>query len=201
MDLIALPLAALLAWFAAQSATQERVVLLPEANGKVGAIVVKTAQGEQLLDTAYASVRVDRGGRLHRDDAQSAAAATQERYAATLAARPPPPRSFTVYFETGSATEFAAGPSRAVLEELKAFLATHPAPEITVIGHTDRVGTLAFNDQLSLQRAQTVHRLLVEIGIQATSMDVAGRGEREPLVPTADEVPEERNRRVEISVR
>jgi outer membrane protein OmpA-like peptidoglycan-associated protein len=88
-----------------------------------------------------------------------------------------------------------------VLDELKAFLATHPAPQITVIGHTDRMGTVEYNDALSRQRAETVRELLVEVGIQASSMDVAGRGEREPLVPTADEVPEERNRRVEINVR
>lgn len=203
MDLIALPLAALLAWFAAQhqAATVERVVLLPEADGKVGAVVVKTAQGEELLNTPYASVRLDRAGRLRRDDdALAIEKATRERYAEVLAARPPPPRSFTVYFETGSATALAEGSSRAVVEELKAFLATYPAPQITVIGHTDRVGTVEFNDRLSLQRAQTLRDLLVQIGVEAKAMDVAGRGEREPLVPTADEVPEERNRRVEISV-
>ena len=38
-------------------------------------------------------------------------------------------------------------------------------------------------------------------GIKAASMEVAGRGEREPVVATADEVAEARNRRVEISIR
>jgi OmpA-OmpF porin, OOP family len=203
LDLIALPLAALLAWFAVQhqGATTERVVLLPQADGKVGAVVVKTPRAEVLLNTPYAATRLDRAGQLHRDDdAQAMEQATRERYADVLAARPPRPRSFTLYFESGSATELAQGSSRAALEELKAFLATYPAPQITVIGHTDRVGTVEFNDQLSLKRAQTLRDLLVQIGIEAQSMDIAGRGEREPLVPTADEVPEERNRRVEISV-
>ncbi|HSV53386.1 MAG TPA: OmpA family protein [Burkholderiaceae bacterium] len=201
MDLAVLPLAALLAFIIAQNnATtgQERVVLLPDADGKTGAVVVKTAREERLLNTPYATILIDKRGAItNQDDAQ---AALRERYAASLQALPPRPRSFVVHFESGSATDFVAG-SRPVLEELKAFLAAHPAPEITVIGHTDRVGTVEFNDALSRQRAQTLRDLLVEVGIQATSMDVAGRGEREPLVSTADEVPEEKNRRVEISVR
>ncbi len=200
MDLLALSIAALAAFFIAQqsSTEQERVVLLPDADGKTGAVLVKTAREERLLNTPYATIGIDKRGAIRNLEASQAAA--QERYSTTLQAMPPRPRSFVVHFELGSATEFVAG-SKPVLDELKAYLATHPAPEITVIGHTDRVGTVEFNDTLSRQRAQTVHDMLVEVGIQATSMDVAGRGEREPLVPTADEVAEERNRRVEINVR
>jgi outer membrane protein OmpA-like peptidoglycan-associated protein len=42
---------------------------------------------------------------------------------------------------------------------------------------------------------------LVKLGAAADRMQVSGRGEREPLVPTADEVAEPKNRRVEITVR
>ena len=72
--------------------------------------------------------------------------------------------------------------------------------DITVIGHTDRVGNLETNDTLSHKRAQAVSELLQASGIEA-AMEVAGRGEREPLVPTADEIPEAANRRVEINLR
>lgn len=199
MDLVAVSIAAIIAFFIAQpSSEQERVVLLPDASGKAGAVLVTTAKEERLLDTPYAAVTIDRRGTIRtQEEPQSA---IRERYSATLQAMPPRPRSFTVHFELGSATEFVAS-SKPVLDELKAFLAAHPAPQITVIGHTDRMGTVEYNDALSRQRAQTVRDLLVEVGIQASSMDVAGRGEREPLVPTADEIPEERNRRVEINVR
>ena len=43
--------------------------------------------------------------------------------------------------------------------------------------------------------------LLVAAGVPAESVSVAGRGEREPVVATADEVAEARNRRVEIKLR
>jgi outer membrane protein OmpA-like peptidoglycan-associated protein len=72
--------------------------------------------------------------------------------------------------------------------------------EISVIGHTDRVGKLEANDALSLKRAEAVGEQLKAAGILAP-MEFAGRGEREPLIPTADEVPEPANRRVEINLR
>jgi outer membrane protein OmpA-like peptidoglycan-associated protein len=105
-----------------------------------------------------------------------------------------------VYYATASATELTPE-SIPVIEALKSELAKRPAPEITVIGHTDRVGTDEANDLLSLQRAQSVRQVLIESGINAISIDATGRGEREPLVATPNEVDEPRNRRVEISVR
>lgn len=70
-----------------------------------------------------------------------------------------------------------------------------------MIGHTATVGKLEYNDQLSLQRATVVRERLIKLGGDGSRISVAGRGEREPLVPAADEVPEARNRRAEISVR
>jgi outer membrane protein OmpA-like peptidoglycan-associated protein len=74
-------------------------------------------------------------------------------------------------------------------------------PDIAVIGHTDTVGDLLTNDALSAQRATTVKGFLIAIGVAAERIDVAGRGEREPIIPTADNVDEPLNRRVEINVR
>jgi outer membrane protein OmpA-like peptidoglycan-associated protein len=75
------------------------------------------------------------------------------------------------------------------------------SPEIVVIGHTDRVGTLEYNDKLSLKRADVVRAALVAAGVPPGQIDIAGRGEREPAVATPDEIAEPRNRRVEIMVR
>jgi len=80
-------------------------------------------------------------------------------------------------------------------------VAQRPAAEVVVIGHTDRVGAELENDNLSLQRARRVKTLLIPLGIPADRIVTAGRGEREPIVPTADNVDEPKNRRVEINVR
>ncbi|HSE92215.1 MAG TPA: OmpA family protein, partial [Methylomirabilota bacterium] len=73
--------------------------------------------------------------------------------------------------------------------------------EVVVVGHTDRVGSVQQNDALSLQRAERIRGELLQLGLPAHQVGVAGRGEREPLVQTEDEVPEPRNRRVELTIR
>lgn len=174
----------------------DRVVLLPGEDGKVGRVVVKAAGGEQTLDTAYAGALVVDG----RVDARAEnPAEVEQRYGAVLAARPLRPVAYTVHFVSGRGE--LTPESAPVVDELKNELARRPAPEITVIGHTDRVGKVEANDALSVKRAETVRGLLIGQGVPAGSIESAGRGEREPLVPTADEVAEPRNRRVEISVR
>jgi OOP family OmpA-OmpF porin len=69
---------------------------------------------------------------------------------------------------------------------------------LNVTGHADRAGTEQYNLALSLRRANAVKQVLIAEGIAADSIVVIGRGEKEPLVPTADGVPEAQNRRVEI---
>jgi outer membrane protein OmpA-like peptidoglycan-associated protein len=176
---------------------QERIVLLPDADGGAGAVTVITPGGETVLDQAYAAADVFAHGAVAR--VAESAASVQERFGAALEARPPAPVSFTVYFVFD--TDELTGSSRAQFDRIKAELARRPAPEIVVIGHTDRVGSLQYNDELSRKRAQTVRAALIAAGIDAGQIETAGRGEREPAVPTADEVAEERNRRVEIMVR
>ena len=174
-----------------------RVILLPEPDGSVGKIIVSANGTEQLLEKAYAGVEVDAG---RTASIQESASVVQERYGSVLGARPPRAVSYVVHFAKGSATDLAPE-SIPVVEQMKAEMVARPVPEITVIGHTDRVGKVEANDALSLKRAETVRDILLRTGVKAEGMEVVGRGEREPLIPTADEVAEPRNRRVEISVR
>ncbi len=175
----------------------DRIVLLPEADGRPSALVVKSAQGETTLDRPYAAADVSSKGAI--TPGQSDTEEVRVRFGTALAAQPPRPVSWLVYFVSGS--DELTPDSKPVLEQIKAELARRPAPEIAVIGHTDRIGTVEINDALSLKRAQFVHTALVSAGIDVRQIEVSGRGEREPLVPTPDEVSEPRNRRVEINVR
>jgi outer membrane protein OmpA-like peptidoglycan-associated protein len=173
------------------------ICLVPDADGGTGKLVVTTSLGETLLDRAYALADVYPQGKVEQRTVD--ASVVERRFASALAARPLPPVSFTVHFVAGKdqlTTEFLAQFSR-----IKAELAARPAPEIVVIGHTDRVGAVEHNDRLSLQRAQSVGAALIAAGVAAAQIETAGRGEREPAVPTADEVHEPRNRRVEITIR
>lgn len=175
---------------------RERITLLPGADGKVGKVIVTAGGQEVTLDTAYASADI-RGNRLTKTEAELAA--SRERIQVAINALPERPRKYTVFYLFDQVRLTAE--SKQDIEAIKRHVATFPAPEVIVTGHADRVGNAAYNDELSLRRAKQVRDLLVTSGIESERIEVVARGEREPQVPTADNVSESRNRRVEIKVR
>jgi outer membrane protein OmpA-like peptidoglycan-associated protein len=172
----------------------DEVVVLPSADGHVGMVVVQRGSERYVLNQPYA---VSKTGQA--SVTQATAEEIKESFGNTLVSLPSRPAKFTLYFESGTdeLTEASKLDLQRVLEEIK----QRPVPDIAVIGHTDTVGDLLTNDALSAQRATTVKGFLIAIGVAAERIDVAGRGEREPIIPTADNVDEPLNRRVEINVR
>ena len=183
--------------FGQSSGPEEAVVLLPGVNGHVGTVIVERDGKTTTLNTAYAATRAQ--GRTITSSEPFNPDEVRRDFGAALAAIPARPTSFLLYFVTGTdeLTDESKGEMQRVLDELR----RRPAPDILVIGHTDRVGGDAENDSLSLQRAQRMREEMLSLGIPPARIRAAGRGERDPLVPTADGVEEPRNRRVEISVR
>ena len=174
----------------------DTVVLLPREDGSTGAIAASRDGAEVVLNQPYASARAGAGGlRAGSSDRAS----VEREFGDALTAMPVAPASYTIYFDSGSDAfnEAATATVAALLDDLRA----RPAPEVTVIGHTDRVGSDGDNDALSLQRARSVREQLVAMGLDPAHVDAAGRGSREPLVPPEAGVDEPRNRRVEVSVR
>jgi OmpA-OmpF porin, OOP family len=188
---------ALMVFFGSENVGDELVVVVPSADGHIGTVVVERHGERAVLHGAYAASRVVDSGGLQTESLSAAGVRTE--FAAALSALPDPPKSFLVYFLEGT-DEFTAQ-SRVEFEKILAELRERAAPDVVVIGHTDRIGNEQFNDRLSLQRAERVRSELIKLGIPAGRIQVAGRGEREPLVATPDEVAEPRNRRVEIYVR
>jgi outer membrane protein OmpA-like peptidoglycan-associated protein len=172
---------------------------LPSADGHVGTVIVESQGRRTVLNQPYAASRIgpdagpDAGAtRLSEQEVKSA-------FSVALGSIPARPASFLLYFTTGTdeLTEESKGELDRMLEELR----RRPAPDILVIGHTDRVGSEPDNDRLSLQRAERVRSSLVAQGIAPERIKASGRGEREPIVQTADGVDEPKNRRVEINIR
>lgn len=175
-----------------------RIILLPDLNGKTGALIVRDQYGEQLLKDAYAGLQAGTGEAMKRVDESESS--VRSRYGDVLDARSPRPINLLVRFETGSATKLTSD-SVLIFAEMDKILSTFPSPQLMIVGHTDTIGASRANDELSLKRAQTVARYLSDRGISADRIETAGRGERELLVPTADGVADARNRRVEITIR
>lgn len=190
-------LALLLLAGCAKPARDDLYVLLPGAEGKTGALSVDSAGRVAVLDQPYAAARVKEPGRVEPGTVTEQEA--KQAFGSALEAQPGRPISFLLYFLEGR--DELTPESQQIVSTIPGEIARRPAPEIVVIGHTDRVGTLPFNDALSRRRAERVRDELVKAGIAADRIRVEGRGEREPLVPTADEVAEPRNRRVEVNVR
>lgn len=175
----------------------ERYVLLPNEAGQVGSLAVNTAAGKTVtLDKPY---EMASASAFAVDTKTSSAEEVQSMFGDSLAARPAPPKKFTLHFLEG--TDELTPASRAEVDGIFAEIARRPVPDVIVVGHTDRVGSLGDNDRLALLRANKVAADLVRLGLPSDSVRATGRGEREPLKQTADEVDEPLNRRVEIYVR
>jgi outer membrane protein OmpA-like peptidoglycan-associated protein len=169
------------------TAPQQTVVVLPGPDGKVGTVVVQRDGEQTVLNTAYSTSRIGADGA--EDRAQMDPATVKQTFSTALSALPARPVSFNLYFVSGK--DELTEESKVELEKAMA----------VVIGHTDTVGQLEWNDKLSLARAERVRGALIQQGLPADRIRAAGRGEREPLVRTADNVAEPRNRRVEVNVR
>jgi outer membrane protein OmpA-like peptidoglycan-associated protein len=116
-----------------------------------------------------------------------------------LSALPPPPQRFTLFFrfESDELTE----QSQALIPQILAAVKKHIVQDVVVLGHTDTMGTQQANYALGLKRATMVRNLLVNAGLNGSTIEVTSVGELDLLVKTPDETPEPRNRRVDIAVR
>ena len=113
------------------------VVVLPEDDGHVGAVVVHDVNGNAVLDKAYAAEGAGAGGGALQPvkvDAQE----VSQIFGTTLAAQPIPPKSYTLYFisDSDQLTDASKAEFEAVFEEVS----RRKAAEVVVTGNTDTVG-------------------------------------------------------------
>ncbi len=187
--------ALLLAGVLAGCAPASRIVLLPQADAS--AIEVRTPNRTQVLTQPYQVAAVSARGEV--SVGTTTPEKVREQFPRLLALQPATAQRYLLYFEPGGSQ--LTSESEARLAEVLAGASARPGGEIIVTGHTDRVGTLESNDALSLQRAAAIRAVLLQRGFDPALVDAVGRGEREPLVPTDDEVAKPRNRRAEVLVR
>jgi OOP family OmpA-OmpF porin len=143
-------------------------------------------------------------GNTYSNNNISAMLSLQMRFGAPTVAPPPPAapvaqsNSYMVFFDWDRSNLSAQAMS--TIQQAANAYKTKGNARIVATGHADKSGPENYNMALSLRRANAVKDALVQNGVPATAISVVGRGESQPLVPTADGVREPQNRRVEIVI-
>ena len=181
----------------AACAPVQRVILLPESNGRATAVEVSSHNQLKVLSKPYQAAVIGKTGELQVVNVTPLE--VMDKYGSLLSLQPMAEKRYVLYFESGGI--LLTPESQAQLVDVLRGARARPGGEIIIVGHTDTVGTLEANDALSLQRASAIRNQLLLSGFAENRVDAVGRGEREPLVPTADEVNEPRNRRTDVIVR
>jgi outer membrane protein OmpA-like peptidoglycan-associated protein len=149
-----------------------------------------------------ASARKDAEARATEAEAALARARDLENQLAELKAKPTDRGMVLtlgdVLFDTGKA-ELKSGAMRTI-DQLAAFMNKYPARTVLVEGHTDSVGSAAYNRKLSEQRADSVRFALLNRGIASTRIVVRGLGLDYPVASNASAEGRQTNRRVEVII-
>ena len=90
--------------------------------------------------------------------------------------------------------------ARTNLRNLAASLDKYPGSELLIVGHTDSVGTDAYNLALSERRAEAAAAYLAAQGVDRARLSSRGLGESEPVGPNDSDAGRSKNRRVEVAI-
>ena len=175
------------------------LVLLPDDGGHQGAVAVLEADGkpvEAVISQGNSRTALGSASPVAKPLGRKG---LRPQETALIGGLPPPARSFLLYFDQGTTT--LTPQSQSVLTEIRAEIAARSGPEVEVTGHTDSVGSEDDNDRLSMLRAEEVLGWLASQGFDRSLMSAVGRGERQLMQPTLDNVANAANRRVEVIVR
>lgn len=176
--------------------TVERIIVLADENGAVGAVEVDDGTTKTVLDKEYASAEIGADGRARGIAAEATDVST--RFAAAMAARPPGARIILYFNKASEPVRDLTGPIDNLVAEVKA-KATYA---IDIIGHTDQTGSEKANMKIGRERAQVIADRLIAAGIPADRITIQSKGSSEPAVKRKNRrVVELRNRRVEIWVK
>ena len=175
------------------------VAILEDGADRPSALEVTTTDGSVELTSPGSATLVSATTGALTDPQVLPPDLTDTLFGDAIDAEPMPPDRFILYFEDGS-TDLNED-SRGRLTDLLRAIELRDGARVDVIGHADRVGPEPLNAILSRRRAEVVARLIVDQAAETPVMTIGSYGEQDPVVPTADEVAEPQNRRVEVTVR
>lgn len=180
--------------------TKTTVVLLPEPDGSVGQVTVSGQdQSRLVLGNAFESASVGKPGEAVRDLGIMDVDRVEKIFGRALASKPEMVKVFILYFQSGKT--LLTPESEALVDDIRNTIRQRNSRDISVVGHTDRVGNADKNYELAKKRSKVIARILMDKGVDPDLIEITSHGEANPLVPTPDKVAEPRNRRVEVMIR
>lgn len=180
--------------------TKTTVVLLPEPDGTVGRVTVSGQdQSRLVLGKAFESASVGKPGEAVRDLGIMDGDRVEKIFGRALASQPEMVKVFILYFQSGKT--LLTPESEALVDDILNTIRQRNSRDISVVGHTDRVGNADKNYELAKKRSGFTARILMDKGVDSNLIEISSHGEANPIVPTPDEVAEPRNRRVEVMIR
>jgi OOP family OmpA-OmpF porin len=121
-----------------------------------------------------------------------------------MAPPPPVPVSEKVTYAADAFFDFDKSvlkpEAKAKLDDLVSKAAAINLEVIIAVGHTDSIGTEAYNQKLSVRRAEAIKAYLVEKGMEKNRVYTEGKGESQPVATNKTAAGRAKNRRVEIEV-
>jgi outer membrane protein OmpA-like peptidoglycan-associated protein len=178
---------------------KDTVVLVHDADGRVGKLTVTTEGGTQTLAVANTMVVVTGSEKNPSDPKKVDQSRIDSLFTDSIKALPTEPVSLLFYFLNDS-TELTAE-SKSHIPEVLSLINKREFYEISIIGHTDTTGSDEYNMRLSSARAESVRETLLSGGLRSDRIELRYHGKRDPIIPTGDNVREPRNRRVEVIVK
>jgi outer membrane protein OmpA-like peptidoglycan-associated protein len=190
----------LLLLFASGCATiKDTVVLVQDADGKVGQLTVANNGGSKTLTVPNTMIEVTGSEKSPSDPKQIDQSKIDVLFAESIDAWPAEPVIFLFYFLHNS-TDLVTESKSDIVEVISA-VNKRKFYEISIVGHTDTTGTDEHNMGLSNARAEAVRDALIAQGIRSDRINLRYHGKWDPIVPTGDNVSEPRNRVVEVVVK
>ncbi|MEM9147166.1 MAG: OmpA family protein [Pseudomonadota bacterium] len=156
------------------------------------------ARAQAMWDQYLTTLRAEAAGAKCPLGSEDALAMLNEALAACDPTLPGPGADFIVYF--GFNRTNLTDRAREVVGEVVGAYNAMGSSAVSIVGHTDTVGSVSYNQGLSERRANRVANALVERGIPAGVIATAGRSELQPARETGDNVREPLNRRATISL-
>lgn len=176
------------------------IILMPDdRTGEVGELKLTNNEGSVKLNKEGETLLIGNDQSMEIKPNGITDEARETLFSLALEMTPEVPSSYLIYFDFDSSN--LIHDSQVTLKEILKTITVKNSKDILVIGHTDRAGEKAYNLDLSLKRARQIHDLLIDKGIEESSITILTHGEGNPLIPTQDSKAEPLNRRVEVLIR